>query len=85
MYITNLPDEVMIPESLVKHIDAGTLTGQAHVDAKAWVKVAATYEHGVRDYWKLQIERNVTACRRYGIPECAEFFASVCKLIEEAW
>lgn len=86
MYIINLPDEVMIPDALLAHAEEGKLGKRARTDAIEWVKQTASDEDSSqRIFWRKRITRNVEACERYNVPDYAEFFDYVRKLIDEAW
>lgn len=89
MYTTNLPDDVMIPDMLLVHVERGlqigVLSKQAKDDAEAWVRLNKAAEQDIRDFWVRHIRGNISSCKKYGVPECVEFFGYVYQLIESLW
>ena len=85
MYRTNLPDCVVIPESLMDYVEGGGLTDQAKLDAQAWVDERKVSSQFFRDFWREHIREDIRLCKTYGIPEGVRFFTYVLELIEVAW
>ncbi len=93
MYTSNLPDAVMIPDRLIRHVEdlllrrvsVDELSDQAKRDAESWVVARLASDREVKELWRQQIVVNIDACKKYGIPECIELFTYVCKLIDAKW
>lgn len=85
MYMTNLPDDVMIPDLLLVHVESIELTESAKRDALTWVRAYSTASPDLKDIWRRHIYGNIISCKTYGIPECVRLFTYVYQLIDELW
>lgn len=92
MFMTNLPDEVMIPDMLLDRIEVllqypigNTLGEDAKSDALMWVRSSQNISPYLKGFWRRHIRTNIISCKTYGVPECVRFFTYVYQLIEELW
>lgn len=83
--MTNLPDDVMIPDLLLAHVESIELTEHAKSDALIWVRTFSTASQDLKDIWRRHIKGNIVSCQTYGIPECVRLFSYVYQLIDELW
>ena len=85
MYVNILPDDVLIPDIMVRHVESGVLGEEARRDIHTWAETNRDLDPQIRGYWLTYLRRNVIACRTYGVPDCAEIFSYMCEVVERVW